>query len=125
MSRNRDLPYPETLFLKLDEDLRVEMKLIRALFKGHLSQGFAGIRAKAGMIFRKIHAKRPIFDRCEELVPEKLVQWHAALQRVTGHAGTEHHLRLAIQDRLNEIRNVFGRVLNVSMKNHDNVIPVR
>ena len=29
MSGNRDLPYPESIFLKLDQDLRVKMKLIR------------------------------------------------------------------------------------------------
>src|SRR5437867_10744251 len=51
MSRNWDLPYPESLFLKLDEDLRVKMKLIRALFKGYLARGFAGIGPKAGVVF--------------------------------------------------------------------------
>src|SRR5437867_324580 len=69
MSRNRDLPYPESLFLKLNEDLRVKMKLIRALFKGHLSQGFAGISPKAGVVFGELHSERPIFDSGEEPVP--------------------------------------------------------
>ena len=68
MSRNRDLPYPESLFLKLNEDLRVKMKLIRAFFKRHLLQGFAGIGAKAGVVFRKLHAKLPIFEGREELI---------------------------------------------------------
>ena len=29
MGRDRDFPYPESLFLKLDQDLRVKMILIR------------------------------------------------------------------------------------------------
>src|SRR5437867_3945574 len=124
MSRNRDLPYPESLFLKLNEDLRVKMKLIRALFKGHLSQGFAGISPKAGVVFGELHSERPIFDSGEEIVPEECVHRHAALQRVTGHAGTEDQIGLPLQNRLNEIRDMFGSVLNVSMKHHDNVIPV-
>jgi hypothetical protein len=69
MSGNRDFSYLESIFLKLDKDLRVKMKLIRALFKWHLLQGFAGIGPKAGVVFGELHAKRPIFDRCEELVP--------------------------------------------------------
>jgi hypothetical protein len=69
MSGNRDLPYPQSIFLKLDQDLRVKMKLIRALFKRHLLQGFAGIGTKAGVVFRELHAKRPIFEGREELVP--------------------------------------------------------
>ena len=68
MSRNRDLPYPESLFLKLDEDLRVKMKLIRALFKGYLLQSFAGISPKAGVVFGELHSERPIFEGCAELV---------------------------------------------------------
>ena len=56
MSRNRDFPYPESLFLKLDQDLRVKMKLIRALFKRHLLQGFAGIGPKAGVVFGELHS---------------------------------------------------------------------
>src|SRR3989442_3108791 len=97
MSRNLDLPYPESLFLKLDQDLRVKMKLIRALFKRHLLQGFAGIGPKAGVVFRKLHAKRPIFEGREELVPEKLVQRHTALQRMTGHAGAEDQVGHPLQ----------------------------
>ena len=122
MRRNGNLSYPESLFLKLDQDLRVKMKLIRALFKGHLLQGFAGIGPKAGVVFRKLHAKRPIFEGREELVPEKLVQRHTALQRMTGHAGAEDQVGLIFQDRLNEIRDAFGRILHVTMKDHDNVI---
>src|SRR2546426_5055969 len=67
------------------------MKLIRALFKWHLLQGFAGIGPKARVVFGELHAKRPIFEGREELVPEKLVQRHAALQRLTGHARSEEH----------------------------------
>src|SRR5436309_8466703 len=124
MSGNRDLPYPESIFLKLDQDLRVKMKLVRALFKRQLSQGFAGIGPESGMILGELHPQRPVFDSSEELVPEKLVQRHAALQRMTGHAGTEDQIGLPLQNRLNEIRDMFGSVLNVSMKHHDNVIPV-
>src|SRR5216117_3492189 len=104
MRRNGNLSYPESLFLKLDEHLRVKMKLIRALFKRHLSQGFAGIGPESGMILGDLHPQRPVFDSSEELVPEKLVQRHAALQRLTGHAGTEDQIGLIFQDRLNEIR---------------------
>ena len=56
MSRNRDLPYPQSIFIKLDQDLRVKMKLIRAPFKRHLSQGFAGIGPKAGVVFGELHS---------------------------------------------------------------------
>ena len=122
MSGNRDFSYPEPLFLKLDQNFCVEMKLIRALFKGDLLQGFAGIGPKARMILRKTQSERPVFEGGEELVPEKLIQRHAALQRVTGHAGAEHQIRLTLSDRLNEVRDAFGRVLHVSMENHDNVI---
>src|SRR5437867_940726 len=109
MSGNRDLPYPESIFLKLDQDLRVKMKLVRALFKRQLSQGFAGIGPESGMILGELHPQRPVFDSSEELVPEKLVQRHAALQRMTGHAGTEDQIGLPLQNRLNEIRDMFGR----------------
>ena len=56
MSRNRNLPYPESIFFKLYQRLRVKMKLIRALFKGHLLQGFAGIGPKAGVVFGELHS---------------------------------------------------------------------
>src|SRR2546427_9691228 len=123
MSRHRDFCYPESLFLKLDQDLRVKMKLIRALFKGHLLQGFAGISPKAGVVFGEVYAEGPVFEGGEECVPEILVQRHAALQRATGHAGAEAQIRLTRQDRLNEVREAFGRILHVSMEGHDDVVP--
>lgn len=69
MRRNGNLSHLEPLFLKLDEHLRVKMKLIRALFKGYLLQSFAGISPKAGVVFGKLHSERPVFDGDEELVP--------------------------------------------------------
>src|SRR2546428_5195670 len=116
VSRNLDFSYPEFLFLELDQNLRVEMEVIRAAFEGDLLQGFARIGPESGVVFGELHSQRPVFDSGEELVPEKLVQRHTALQRMTGHAGAEDQVGLIFQDRLNEIRNVFGRVLNVSMK---------
>ena len=69
MCGNGNLSYQESIFLKLDRDLRVKMKLIRALFKWYLLQGFAGIGPKAGVVFGKLHSERPVFDGDEELVP--------------------------------------------------------
>ena len=68
MSGNGNLSYPESIFIKLYQDLCVKMKLIRALFKGHLSQGFAGIGPEAGVVFGELHSERPVFDDGEEIV---------------------------------------------------------
>src|SRR5438034_2113803 len=53
-----DLPYPESIFLKLDQDLRVKMKLVRALFKRRSEEHTSELQSHSDLVCRLLLEKK-------------------------------------------------------------------
>src|SRR5690606_9300122 len=92
ISRDGNLDDAQPGRVKLDDDLRVEMKIVSVSMEGHLLECLARIETVARMKLAQRHAQHRVLEGREDLVAYVLVQRHSSLQRLPflHHSRAEH-----------------------------------
>ncbi len=101
----------------MNNDLRVEMEIVGVAAERHFFQGFDRIETVSGMEFGEVGAEEVVLYFGEDLVPQVFIQRHAAAQGIAGcgHAGAEHGVGFAGEQRLEQIGQTLRRVLPISV----------
>src|SRR6185369_13155327 len=125
VSRNRPFANTQSRLMKLDQDVSIEVPLVRVLTKGNLLQCRTTIQPISRVEFRETHPCNPVFQPRENLVADEFVFRHSACEWIAtiGHAGAKHHVSLISFERREQFRQYFGRILSIGVKHHDDVEP--
>ena len=94
----RDAQFPEH---ELDDDLGVEMEIVRVFLERNLRQRGGRIEPVAGVEFRELRSQHPVLERRQDLVADPFVDRHSALSRrpLVDHARAENRIGLAARQR--------------------------
>ena len=63
--------------VQLNDDVRIEVEIVRIAFERNGSQGAGGIQPIAAVKFAQLCAERPILKGGQQLIADPLVLWHA------------------------------------------------
>src|SRR5258705_2923710 len=74
--RDRSFANAQTGLVKLNQDVSIEMPLIRVLHKRDLFERGAAIEPVTGMELRQCHSCNPILQPSQNLIPHKFITWH-------------------------------------------------
>ena len=110
--------------LQLDDDLRVEMKIVSHVREIDVLQGMQVVRPVTAVKLGEVHSQRTIFERRQDSIPGILVKRHASFQRpaiCSHHAASENRIRFAGNDRMIKMRQDLRGVLAISVEQHHGV----
>ena len=101
VSRDGQLGDPQFFHHQLDDDLGVEMKIIRVFFERDLRQRRRRVEPVTGMKFGERRPQHSILERGQDLVADPFVSRHAARARrlFVNHARTENGIGFLGQKR--------------------------
>ena len=123
VGRDRDLDDALAGLDQLQDDLGVEVEAVAVALEGQPSQRLDRVRPVARVPLGQPDAGHGVLDRGQDAVADELVQRHAATARRAGveHAGAEHGVGLAGEQRGDHLGEQLGGVLAVAVQQHDDV----
>ena len=109
---------------ELDQDLGVEVEVVRIELKRDRAECLDLVGAIAGVELGEVAAEHPVLDRGQHLVADPLVNRHAAAQRLPAldHPRRDQRVRLPQLSWRHDLRQILGRVLPVPVKEDDVVV---
>ena len=123
VGRDRQLRDAEFFQDELDDDLGIEMKILRVPLERNLRQRAGRVEPVAGMKLREPGAEHPVLEIGQDLVADPFVERHAAGAggAFVDHARTEDGFGFAVDQRPEEGGKFFRRVLAIAMDERDDV----
>src|SRR5688572_27019930 len=116
--RSTLFPYT-TLFRsqELDDDFGVEVKNIRVEIEWNPPQELDRAHFVAGVKFAQLASQDTILIPTQNAVPDIFVERHPALERISAHehARSQHHIRVPLRERLQQLGKHFRRVLAIAV----------
>ena len=109
---------------QLDDDLGVEVEDVRVVPERNPRKRRDAVGAEAGVELRQLRAEQPVLQEREDLVPDELVERHAALAAPTpGTSMREPITASAAPSRMRRQQRGYGlgRILPVAVEQHDDV----
>src|SRR5712692_934451 len=99
------------------------MEIVRISFERNLCERTRGIKPIAGMKLREVCAEHVILKCGENLIADPFVKRHSAPASgaLVDHARTENGVRLAAHEWVEQLRQLFRRVLTIAMNQRDNI----
>jgi len=94
IGRHRKLPDLQAGYYELDDDLGIEMKVVGIAIEWNTRKRRGRIDTIARVEFAELGSQEFVFDPGQDLVSDKLVKRHSALQRRTAglHARPEYRV---------------------------------
>ena len=113
--RNRHLFDAKAARLELNDDLRVEVEVVRVLLEGKMSERGHREGAIAGVELGQVHAEHRVFGPRQNAIADELIQGHAAFagRALVHHARAEHGVRFPGDERREQVVHSLGGVLSV------------
>ena len=121
--RDRQFHDPQFLEDKLNDDLGVEMEIVRVFLERNLREGRGGIEPVTGVKLGQLRAEHPVLEPGQDLVADPFVGRHSAAARrpFVDHARAEHRIRFVARERREQLRQFLRRILSVAMHKRDDV----
>src|SRR5207244_2599314 len=106
---------------ELDDDLGVEVEIVRVELERDPSQRIGRVDPVAGVKLAQIGSEHSVLPPCEDLVANELVRRHAAPSRGAGleHPRTEDRIRRPGRERTDELGQTLRCVLAVAVYERD------
>jgi hypothetical protein len=124
--RNWQLEDAQIRQYQLDDDLRVEMKIVAVAFERNAPERVGRVHPVAGVELGQVRPEKCVLEGRQNPVAEELIERHPAAKRpaTLHHARAEHGVGLMVEQRLEKGRQLLGGVLAVSVQECDDVEPV-
>ena len=121
--RDRDLDDALPRLDHLEDDLGVEVVVVRVQFEADRIERTSRVCAVAAVPFTELHARHEVLPERENLVADELVFRHSPGECTTlrEHPRSEDDIGTSVDDRLDHRRQVLGCVLPVAVQQHDDV----
>ncbi len=119
--RDRHLADPLPGVEELDDDLGVEVEVVRVQVERDRAERLRRVHAVAGVELAEVRPEQLVLEAAQDLVPDELVERHAAAEGASlgHHPGAEHGVGLAVAERAYEIGEALRRVLPVAVDERD------